>query len=85
MSNMKWNVKSPITKEVRGKYSGLPDVAVQLLWNRDLTTQEQIDEFLKILQTCEMALFAGMDNASDMQSTYEKTVAVITGMEEELS
>ncbi|MBI5916927.1 MAG: protein BatD [Bacteroidetes bacterium] len=45
----------------------------------------QIDEFLKILQTCEMALFAGMDNASDMQSTYEKTVSVITGMEEELS
>lgn len=43
-----------------------------------------IDDFIKVLQTCEMALFAGMDNAEDMQITYERAIAVISGIEAEI-
>jgi hypothetical protein len=43
------------------------------------------EEFIRILQTCEMALFAGMDNAPAMQSTYDKAIATITGIEEQLT
>ncbi len=43
-----------------------------------------VADFMRILQTCEMALFAGMDNAEPMQVTYDKAVAVISGMEEGL-
>lgn len=43
-----------------------------------------IEDFMQILQTCEMALFAGMDNATAMQATYDKAVEVITGIEKEI-
>ena len=43
-----------------------------------------VDDFMKIIQTSEMALFAGMDNAADMQETYDKTIKVIGGIEEEI-
>ncbi len=43
-----------------------------------------IEDFEKIIQTCEMALFAGMDNSEDMQSIYERAIAVISGIEGEL-
>ena len=46
--------------------------------------QPLVDGFMKIMQTCEMALFAGMDNAADMQGTYEKAMSVISGIEEEI-
>ena len=41
-------------------------------------------DFVGIIQTCEMALFAGMDNAGSMQTTYEKAIAVISGIETEI-
>lgn len=44
-----------------------------------------IEQFMQIFKTCEMALFAGMDNDKDMQKTYEQTAAVIGKIEEELS
>ncbi len=40
------------------------------------------ERFLALLNTCEMALFAGMDNASDMGKTYQEAVGVIIGIEE---
>ena len=43
-----------------------------------------VEEFLKVLQTCEVALFAGMDNPTSMQSTYENAIAIITKIEDEL-
>ena len=43
-----------------------------------------IEDFMKVIQTCEMALFAGMDNSPAMQSTYEKAIAVISGIEQEI-
>jgi hypothetical protein len=43
-----------------------------------------VEDFMKIMQTCEMALFAGMDNATAMQATYDKAVEVITGIEKEI-
>ncbi len=56
------------------------NVRIQL---QSLSIEESlIEEFMKIIQTCEMALFAGMANASAMQNTYEKAVAIIAGIEE---
>ena len=47
-------------------------------------TQQYIDDFTEIIKTCEMALFAGMDNSAAMQETYQKTSEVIVKIEEEL-
>jgi len=43
---------------------------------------EDIERFLNILQTCEMALFARKDNAEAMQSTYDDTIAMLSKIEE---
>ena len=48
-------------------------------------SQQHIDDFIQIIKTCEMALFAGMDNSSAMQETYQKAAEVIVKIEEELS
>lgn len=48
-------------------------------------SQQYIDEFIKIIKTCEMALFAGMDNSAAMQETYQNTKEVIVKIEEELT
>jgi len=47
-------------------------------------SQSLIDSFLNIIKTCEMALYAGLDNSQDMKSTYEKAISVISGIEEEI-
>ena len=39
------------------------------------------ERFVSLLNTCEMALFAGMDNAADMNKTYDEAAAVITNIE----
>ncbi len=44
----------------------------------------KVDEFVKIVQTCEVALYAGMDNPASMNSTYENAISVITAIEDEL-
>ncbi|MEO1623863.1 MAG: BatD family protein [Bacteroidota bacterium] len=47
-----------------------------------LSVDEQlIQRFLTIVQTCEMALFAGRDNAAAMGETYNETLDVIAAME----
>lgn len=43
-----------------------------------------IDDFMRVLQRCEMALFAGMDQTGEMQATYERAIAVISGIETEI-
>ncbi|MEM6965464.1 MAG: BatD family protein [Bacteroidota bacterium] len=48
-------------------------------------SQQYIDDFIKIIKTCEMALFAGMDNSAAMSETYQNTKEVIVKIEEELS
>lgn len=45
----------------------------------------QIDSFIKIIQTAEMALFAGKDNAAAMEETYEATINVLASIENSLS
>ncbi|MCB0641534.1 MAG: protein BatD [Phaeodactylibacter sp.] len=42
---------------------------------------QRIDTFLHILQTCEVALFAGQSDNQSMQDIYEKTEEVITNIE----
>ncbi|MCB0520872.1 MAG: protein BatD [Lewinellaceae bacterium] len=42
------------------------------------------EDFIKTIQTCEMALFAGMENSAAMINTYDKAVAIIAGIEEGL-
>jgi len=41
-----------------------------------------VDEVVALIQTCELAIFAGKDKAADMQSTYEHTLKMITAIEE---
>jgi hypothetical protein len=48
-------------------------------------SQHHIDRFIEIIKTCEMALFAGMDNSAAMQETYASAKEVIVKIEEELS
>jgi len=48
-------------------------------------SKNHIDDFVEIIKTCEMALFAGMDNSASMQATYSKTKDVIVKIEEELT
>jgi len=43
-----------------------------------------VEDFVKVIKTCEMALFAGMDNSADMTQTYEKALAAINGIEGEV-
>ncbi|MCB0620316.1 MAG: hypothetical protein KDC41_16725, partial [Saprospiraceae bacterium] len=43
-----------------------------------------IERFLQILQTCEMALFAGQDDPARMRSTYEEAEGVISELEGKL-
>ena len=47
-------------------------------------SSNRIKDFMKILQTCEMALFAGKDNSSDMKNTYEASIEIISRIEEEI-
>ncbi len=42
---------------------------------------DSVDRFMKILHNCEMALFAGKDNAEAMQETYDNTLQVLAGIE----
>ena len=46
--------------------------------------KERIDRFLQIIKTTEMALFAGMDNSAAMKETYEGTLDLLAGIEENL-
>ncbi|MBI1224623.1 MAG: hypothetical protein GC192_05255 [Bacteroidetes bacterium] len=48
-------------------------------------TQSSINDFVKVLQTCEVALFAGLDNQASMQTTYENAIELIIVIEEEIS
>jgi len=40
-----------------------------------------IGDFMEVMKTCEMALFAGMDNTAAMEESYERSVKVLQGME----
>lgn len=46
---------------------------------------DTVENYVKILSTCEIALFAGMDNPTSMQTTYDEAIATITKIEEELN
>ena len=47
--------------------------------------QEQVKQFLEIISTCELALFAGKTQASDMQATFGAAVQAISQMEKQLT
>ncbi len=47
-------------------------------------SENHIERFMGIGKTCEMALFAGKDNAAAMQETYDGAVGVIAGIEGDL-
>jgi hypothetical protein len=51
-----------------------------------LTSQNVSEEvalhFIETIKTCEMALFAGMDNTASMQKTYNSTAELIVNLEE---
>lgn len=44
--NKKWQVAELISKDVLGSFPEIDPVLLQLLWNRNIKTQEAIDEFL---------------------------------------
>jgi hypothetical protein len=45
---------------------------------------DAVERFMKILHNCEMALFAGKDNAEAMQETYDNTLQVLAGIESKI-
>ncbi len=47
-------------------------------------TPSYIEDVTSIIKTTEMALFAGMDNSASMQEVYDKSVRVLSSIEEEL-
>jgi len=47
-------------------------------------TENSISLFMKTIQTCEMALFAGKDNTDAMNETYHSAIDVIAKIEEEI-
>jgi hypothetical protein len=62
--------KSELTKDnVKGK---LESMSVE---------EEDINRYMKIIHNCEMALFAGMDNASAMKETYDNCLEVLAKIE----
>ncbi|MEL6942275.1 MAG: BatD family protein [Bacteroidota bacterium] len=44
----------------------------------------QIERFMQVIKTCEMALFARKDGESDMQETYDQAIDVLVKIEESL-
>ncbi len=46
---------------------------------------ETCDRFMGVLSTCEMALFAGKDNATAMQESYDTALEVVVKVEEEIA
>ncbi len=47
-------------------------------------SEESISLFMKTIKTCELALFAGKDNADAMNETYDSAIDVIAKIEEEI-
>lgn len=47
-------------------------------------SDEQSNLFLSLIRNCEMALYAGMDNADAMEQTYTQAVGLLSEMEEVL-
>lgn len=47
-------------------------------------SQAMSNDFMQVIQRCEMALFAGLDNAESMDDTYQKAIEVIAGIEKEI-
>ncbi|MFT5765603.1 MAG: hypothetical protein ACI8X3_003040, partial [Saprospiraceae bacterium] len=47
-------------------------------------SDSSIDKFMQIVKTCEMALFAGKDNAAAMKETYGNAIEVIAEIEGEI-
>ncbi|MEN0003759.1 MAG: BatD family protein [Bacteroidota bacterium] len=43
--------------------------------------ETRIERFMQLISTCEMALFAGKDNAAAMQDTYEGAVEILADIE----
>ncbi len=43
--------------------------------------EDEIERFMKTIKTCEMALFAGMDNSKAMQETYDETLDLLATVE----
>lgn len=47
-------------------------------------SETPIQQFIHVIKTSEMALFAGKDNSSAMQEVYQQAVEVVSGVEAEL-
>ncbi len=64
-------------------YSEISKANVQEKMASNGISKGHIDQFMSIVKTCEMALFAGKDNASAMHETYNGALDVIVNMIEE--
>lgn len=64
--------------------ANLTKANVQLKLEELGASQAQCQSFKDLIKDCEMALYAGMNNAQAMDSSYEKTLSLIAEMEEVL-
>ncbi len=53
--------------------------------NQNKVSEGLSKRFMDIISRCEMALFAGMDNAGSMQETYDQAVQIIVDLEKEMT
>ncbi|MBU1130567.1 single-stranded-DNA-specific exonuclease RecJ [Patescibacteria group bacterium] len=84
MNKYQWKIKKPIAEEIRQKFPEVNPIILQLLIDRGLTTQEQIDEFLHPDYSQDIHdpfLFSQMKQAVDRiyQSKENQGKAVIYG------
>ncbi|EKD33031.1 MAG: hypothetical protein ACD_76C00101G0003 [uncultured bacterium] len=45
-SNSEWKIAEKVPSEIKSAFPELSEIVLQILWNRGITTQEQIDSFL---------------------------------------
>lgn len=48
MDGTRWDIAGPPSDEMRKRFPELHPVTVQMLWNRGITTQEEVDGFLEL-------------------------------------
>jgi len=47
-------------------------------------SETPIQQFIHVIKTSEMALFAGKDNSESMQEVYAQAVEIVSGVEAEI-
>ena len=70
-----------ITDKLQMPRADLTKSKVQSKLQKLGASEQQTNQFKKLIQHCEVALYSGMDNAEAMNETYEETLGLLSEME----